>query len=388
HTTLSPGDKIFSSFPVENIATITLTQGEDSTQIVRTSQHEWGVANRENYPPDYELLKNLLGALHALKVTQGYPAKEENFGRFGLLESSETVGEQGLRITIKAKDGSTIADVMFGKYNGTGQAAGRYMRSYADTSGVYAVGETFPGVAATPESWLDKDFIKVEQLQSIAVSAPADPSFAAWKVSRSAVTGPTAQFKLDGMSEKETMKLTSTTELRSLFGYVAFQDVLDAKTVQETSHPDAKLKRIATLTTMDGLTYTLTYWPQKAKPKKEGDPEPDPRLPEVKPSYLVTLTTTANIQQKRTAAAGEKPEISKQLDAQFAAAKKATEAKLAAAKAFEGRTFKVSHSTIAPLEKKRSDFVKTVRPSVTSPPVRVPGSQSPPPLAPLPPQGR
>ncbi|MGB0775250.1 MAG: hypothetical protein ACPGUY_05355, partial [Akkermansiaceae bacterium] len=83
HTTLSPGDKIFSSFPVENIATITLTQGEDSTQIVRTSQHEWGVANRENYPPDYELLKNLLGALHALKVTQGYPAKEENFGRFG-----------------------------------------------------------------------------------------------------------------------------------------------------------------------------------------------------------------------------------------------------------------------------------------------------------------
>ncbi len=55
---------------------------------------------------------------------------------------------------------ATVSEVFFGKFSGTSQAGGRFLRLAHDDSGVYAVGETFPGVTASPKDWLSKDFLK------------------------------------------------------------------------------------------------------------------------------------------------------------------------------------------------------------------------------------
>ncbi|MCP5538459.1 MAG: DUF4340 domain-containing protein [Akkermansiaceae bacterium] len=389
-TKLAPGDKLIEALPIREVTKVTLTQGELTTTLVRTSDDSWAVAERDNYPINYELLRNLLGALEEIEVTQGYPSGSEHYGRFGLATKAEDESEVALQVTITGKDKSPVAEVYFGKYSGTSRSGGRFVRIGSDDSGVYAVGETFPGVTASPKDWINKDFLKIDQIKSIALNAPDDPAFKPWKLVRHPKTdgseNPSGQFELADMTDQEVMQLTSTNPLRNLFSYSAFQDVLNEKEAGETANPDVKLKRQAVITTYDGFTYTLVFWPQKEKPR---DPDADDRLPAVQPSYLLTIDVTAEIAEKRTPEADEskeKPEVIKSRDSEFEKKKKALQEKLADAKAFDGRIYQVSQSTVSPLQKNRADFVKAKdKPTATTPPVRVPATPRQP-LQPLPPR--
>jgi hypothetical protein len=349
-THLSPGQKLIQKLPIRDITGVTLSQGDDTTQLVRSDkkgEQEWGIAERANYPINYELLRNLLGALGELDVTQGYPSSSDHYGRFGLATKSDKPGEEALKVTMTGNDGTTLAEVFFGKYSGTSRTGGRFIRIASDDSGVYAVGETFPGITASPKDWLSKDFLKIEQIKSIALNAPSDPEFKPWKLVRHPNTdgspNPKSQLTLDGMTDQEIMQLTSTNPLRDLFSYATFQDILSEKVATQTANPDAKLKRQAVITTSTGLTYTLDFWPQQEKPK---DPAADPRLPAPQPSYLLTIKVTSD--NKETPAPG----------------------------IFKDRIYQISQSTISALQKKRSDFVISKnKPSASTPPVRVPAQR-------------
>ncbi len=349
-TKLAPGDKILPDLPIREITKVTISKGDQSTQLIRIGDDTWGVAERANYPVDYEKLRNLLGALAELEVTQGYPARSEHLASFGLAATSEKESEQGLQVLAEKADKTDVANVFLGKFSGTNRSAGRFVRLSSDDSGVYAVGETFPGISAAPKTWLGTNFLKIEKIKTIAVSATTDPEFKPWKLIRHPNTDGTVnengQLKLDNMKEDEVMQLTSTNPLRNLLSSASFQDVITEQQAKETANPDIKLKRQAVITTFDDLTYTLTFWPQKDKPK---DPNADPRLPALQPNYLLTVTVSAKDPNKS-----------------------------AAHKVHEGRIYQVSQNTISPLQKKRSDFVKSkTKPTATTPPVRVPGLPQP-----------
>lgn len=354
HTKLKPGEKILPDLPIRSITKVTISQGENSTHLSQLGDGVWGVSERADYPVNYEKLRNLLGALGTVEIAQGYPADSKHFARYGLKETSAEASERGLRVTMAQSDGTVVADVFLGKYSGTSRAAGRFLRLSNDGTGVYAVGETFPGITADPKDWLGKDFLKIEKIKSIAVSAPADPAFKPWKLIRHPNTDGTinenGQFKLADMSDDEVMQLTSTNPLRNLFSYASFLDVLTTEKAKESANPDKKLKRQAVVTTFDGLTYTLTFRPQKEQPK---DPEADPRLPAVQPNYLLTVEVSSTSKKK-----SDSETLKKLLDT---------------AHDFGGRIYQVSQSTVSPLQKKRADFVKSKnKPTATTPPVRVP----------------
>lgn len=374
-TQRAPGDRLLESLPIREITSVTIEQGDVTTHLVRAEDNSWGVKERANYPINYELLRNLLGSLNELEVTQGYPAAKEYWARFGLADENAPEDiERGYlgatKVTMMGTGDEPLAQVYLGKYSGSSQVGGRFVRVAGDDSGVYAVGQTFPGITAEPKDWLGKDFLKVDQMQTITLSAPEDPEFTTWKLTR---PNAQAQFSLAGMSEDEVMQLTSTNALRALFQYSGFQDVLSPERSQELANPDAKLKRRAVITTFDGLTYTLDFWPEQAPAK---DKDSDPRLPALQPKYHFTIAVKADIPKERAKSADEKPEDSQRLDAQFAQTQQAAQEKLAAARALEGRIFQVSQSLVSPLLKQRSDFVTAkTKPSAASPPVRVPAAQ-------------
>lgn len=347
-TTLSPGDKLIKNLPVRDITTVTLTQGDSTTTLTRNPDQTWGVTERSGYAVNYELLRNLLGALAELEVTQGYPSSSKHFTRFGLAEKPEQSAEPGktttqaLKITIRSNATAPLAEIFLGKYSGTSHAGGRFVRLATDHSGVYAVGETFPGVTADPKDWLNKDFLKIDQIKSIALTAPADPTFQPWKLIRRPKTdgtpNPRGQFQLADLSDAEVMQITSTSPLRNLFSYTSFQDVLSEQQAAATANPDQKLKRTATITTHDGPTYSITFWPQKATPKA---PATNPNLPPLQPSYLLTINTTPTDNNP--------------------------------AQPLVGHIYQVSQNTISPLQKQRKDFIKSKnKPTATTPPVHIP----------------
>ncbi|MFK7910238.1 MAG: DUF4340 domain-containing protein [Akkermansiaceae bacterium] len=368
-TKLQPGDKILTDLPIAEITKVTISQGDNKTHLVRYDKDTWGVAERANYPVNYEKLRNLLGALSELEVAQGYPAGSEHYPRFGLAKSSKKEAEQGLEILMEKANDLDAANIFLGKFSGTNRTGGRFLRNANDNSGVYAVGETFPGITASPKDWLGTDFLEITKIKAISVAAPNDPKFKFWQLVRHPNTDGTVnengQLKLAEMGEDEVMQLTSTNPLRNLLSSSSFLDIITQQQAKETANSDPKLKRIASISTFDGLKYTLTFWPQRDRPK---DPKADPRLPAVQPNYLLTVDVTAepvrdNVDDTK------KDERNAILDA---------------AQSFSGRIFQVSQSLVSPLQKKRSDFVKSKnKPTATTPPVRVPGL---PPSAPSPAQ--
>lgn len=332
-TQLVTGDTILKDLPIREVARITLTQGDQSTELLRLSdniqQPLWGVANRENYNINYDLLRNLLGSLNQIKVSQSYPCEVEHHNKFGLMKKSDDPKETGTHITTYDKSGKKLSEVLLGKYSGNGQANGRFVRIVGDDTGVYSVRETFPGVTAAPQDWLDKAFFKINDIKNVTLSAPNDPAFTPWKLVKKlnsdgtpAVTG---QIILDGMTENEVMKLTSTNDLKKIFSSTRFRDVLSTTQAAEVSAPDKALKRSAIITTEDGITYNVTFWPQKSQPKQDQ-------------FYLLTVDVSLNT-----------PSPSAEVTA-----------KVNSTLPFKGKIYQVRSNTVSPLLKERSDFISTI----------------------------
>lgn len=358
HTNLKAGDKAQPNLQIQELASVTLTQGKDTTTLTRGLDNQWTINERANYPADHKLLRNLLGALAELQVSQGYPCNAKDFGRFGLASESEDENDLGLHITMTNAQGEKLSDLFLGKYNGaTRKTMGRFIRISADDSAVYATGETFPGVYADPPAWLDKAFIQIHNIQSVSISAPENPDFKPWKLAKISATQ-NAQFKLTDLSDKETMRLTSTGAFRTLMAVTSFQDCLSSAEAEKTTNPDKKLNRLAVIDTFDGITYTINFWSQKEKvAPTEETPDPESPLPAVQAAYLMTVAITADLPESRTKAPDEKPENSKQLDLQFQTRQAFLKNQITLTKSFSGRTYQVGHTMLEPLLKSRQDFV-------------------------------
>jgi hypothetical protein len=355
-TKLSPGDRLVSHLPIRKVAKVTLQKDKQSATLVKLDQETWGIKERDNYPVNYELLRNLLGALSELEVTQGYPTEASQHQRFGLAADSggKDSPDQATLVTIIDGNDSVIEEVYLGNYTGTTQNAGRFLRIGSDTSGVYMVNETFPGVSALPKDWLNKDFLQIDQIASIEVSAPADPEFKTWKLIRQSKAdgspNPTGQFILADMSKNEVMELTSTGQFRNLLKYSNFQDVLSTEQASASAGPDPKLRRHAVIATYDGLTYHLDFQPEKKQTKLANE---DSRLPPIPPGYLLSIKISAS-------PTDEKPNTNgtAEKDPDESASVLALRQKLEESHLFAGRVYLVSETIISPLLKKRSDFVK------------------------------
>lgn len=356
-TKLRPGDKLFADIPVQQLASISIQQGEHTTTISRSKANQWTVNERGSYPANHELLRNLIGALGELQVTQGFPCGTEHYERFGV----ETPNPQnknnnlGLRVSMQDASGNTVAELFLGKFNrAQQQATGRFVRINGDDSGVYTVAETFPGVYAEPPVWLDKQFITVQNIQSIALSAPANSNFTAWKLAKPSAS-PKSQFQLADMQENEVMKLASTGSLRNLLAITSFQDVLSPDRAAATANPDISLKRQLRITTFDGITFNITYQPQLSPPPAEPDPESP--LPPVQAAYLVTVDVEAQLAEKRPAVEGETAEQRAKNDALYGQRLIRLKKFVGVMQSFRGRIYQVGHTAFAPLQKSRGDFV-------------------------------
>ena len=190
------------------------------------------------------------------------------------------------------------------------------------------------------------------------MSAPNDPSFKTWEIAKTNAAANT-QFKLTDLTEQETMKLTSTGAYRTLLAVTSFQDCLSAEQAEKTANPDKKLQRQVEINTFDGITYTITFRPQKEKAiASEETPDPESPLPEVQAAYLLTVDITAELPEKRIQAPDEKPEHSKQLDALFQTRQKNLKQQITLTESFKGSIYQVGHTMLEPLLKSRSDFVR------------------------------
>jgi hypothetical protein len=253
---------------------------------------------------------------------------------------------------------------------------GRYVLPVKDGAKVSLVSESLDEVNPKPESWLKRDFLKIENPKAITLAGAADTQ--KWKLTRENAT---ADWKLEGAKEEEKIDAAKTGPIATAFAAPSFSDVLAPDAKPEETGLDKPT--VTTIETFDQFTYTLNIGKLTDN------------------NYPVTVSVAAALPKERTAGKDEKPEDKAKLDEEFKATSKRLEEKLATEQKFAGRPFLISNSTIEQLVKDRTALLAEKKPetpaattqpvsattppiSVTTPPVSVPPVPAPMPPAPTP----
>lgn len=358
------GQKLLDNFPASDVSTVEI-KGTDSAVTLVKKDGKWIIPSRENFPAKTagtNSVNELLRTVSELKVTQGMQAGPSFASRFGMDESSKDSKEHGTNVIFKDASGKELANLTVGKLiessaeknnpmMGSG-ATGRFIRNHADDSGFYSVNELFSGLSDQTKQWLAADdFLKIEKIQSISVTAPGKPDIA-WKAVRN---NEDSEFALEGAAAGEAIEPATATALKSLFGYSRFNDVVTKEEAEKRAIPDEQ--QVATIVTFDGFAYTLTFSPSKAS-DSSAPSNPEDSAPPAEDTYLMTVKVDAKIPAERKKDEGEKPEDAKTKDEAFATRTKELNERLEKEKALAPYTFEVSKASFEQLVKDRATLTK------------------------------
>ncbi|MEK0450044.1 MAG: hypothetical protein RL088_2312 [Verrucomicrobiota bacterium] len=357
---------------INDIARVTVKSATGELNLVKKDDI-WTVGERANYPANFEQISGLLIKLDKLKTVQEVKVGPSQFARMELIEPGKGEGA-GTLLEFKDKDGKNLGSLLLGKKHmqkGNEQMAqfgmsgdmpaGRYIVKPGSTN-VSLVSDSFEDVTLKPESWLKRDFFKLENVTGITLAGTTDAQ--KWKITRESAT---AEWKLDGAKPEESLDAAKVNPISSALAFPSFADVMapDAKPEETGLEKPA----VITFDTSDKFTYTLKIG------KVTGD------------NYPVTITVAANLPKERTPGKDEKPEDKTKLNDEFKATQKRLEDKLANEKKSEGRPYLIAKATIDQLLKDRASLLaekKPETPPATPGAPAAPGAGVPPGIA-LPP---
>lgn len=363
-TNRSPGQTLFEKFPAADVASVAIQGAQGSVTLIRKDT-KWVVAERGEYPANASYVNDFIRTLDELKVTRAMEAGPSFAPRFGMDENATKAEDRGLTAVFKDASAKDLATVTLGKNIesgadagpfGGGGAVGRYIRYHADESGFYAVSEMFPSISDEPSRWLADGFFSPEKIKSISLGK-INSDETEWKITRETED---AEFKIVDGAPDEVFDTNSNAPIKSLFSYARFNDVVPAGEV--AARADADNKRNAVIETFEGFIYTLTITPAKPVAAEGGDEAP------AGDDQLLTVSVAAELPKERKKEEGESEEDAKAKDEAFTERLKTLTEKLEKEKAFEGRFFLISKSTVDPLLRERSQIVTKAQPAAPADP--------------------
>ncbi len=354
-TGTSSGGKVLN-LSLNDVARVTVKATGAEMNLVKKDD-VWTVQERANYPANFEQVSGLIRKVWEMKTVQEVKVGSSQFARMELVEPGKGEGA-GTLLEFKDKDGKDLGALILGKKQmrkgddgmealggGGGFAVGRHVLPVGTTK-VSLVSDALEDVNTKAESWLKRDFFKMENVTSITLDGPTDAQ--KWKVSRESAT---TDWKLDGAKPEEALDASKVNPIASTLASPSFADVMA---------PDAKpdetgLDKPSTVTfeTADKFTYAVKIG------KAVGE------------NYPVTVAISAALPKERTPGKDEKPEDKAKLDGDFAATQKRLEEKLANEKKFEARPYLIAKGTIDQLLKDRASLLAEKKPE--TPPAGAPG---------------
>jgi hypothetical protein len=330
------GSSLLGPFDGAAVTAVRLTQGSNVVNVVSDGQN-WVVRERGNYPANVADLSAFVNKLAELKV-----ARPVNVGasRLSLLQLT---GDAVTVVELLDSDGKAVKTLKLGKqstkgggeedpFGGGGYPDGRYVQ-VGET--VALITDPLSNARPKPESWIARDFIKVEQPVSVTVTHPeATNSFALTR------TNEFAEWTLSDAADGEVLDKNKLWSFNSLLSGASFNDlVLNADPA--ALGLDQPIQ--AAIQTAGGFHYDL----------KVGKPEGD--------NYPVQVTVRAELAKERTPGADEKPEDKAKLDKEFQEKLAKQEEKLKKEQALGKWTFTVSKYTVEPLLKTRRELLQEAK---------------------------
>lgn len=176
------GDKLFADLPVNAVASVTLSDSENSVSLVKGDK-VWQVESRNGYPANFDELRKLVVKLSRLKIGRSFSASTDSLARLSLMApSAPDASTRGKQITLKDSSGTILADVIVGQNRETesGKSGGQYLKK-VDADTVFLVDDNFRFLKTAPAQWLKKEIldIKAEEVASVAcyIGRQPDPVY-------------------------------------------------------------------------------------------------------------------------------------------------------------------------------------------------------------------
>jgi len=336
------GKKLLPNLPINDITHIALKQGTNQLDLAK-KDGTWRVRERNDYPANYSEISDFLIKAKDLKIVQSEQVGPSQLGRLELVSGPGTNG--ALEVSFKDQSDKQIQSLLLGKKHmqksrtpspygdlgDNGWPDGRYVKVGGSSDTVALISDALSNIEPKPEAWLNKDFLKVEKVRSVAVAFTQETN--SWKLSRETETG---EWKLADAKPAEQLDSSKTASVNNPMSSPSFNDV------DTTSKPEQlgmDKPTVVTLDTFDNFTYTL----------KVGQKTND--------NYPLIVAVAAQLAKERTPGKDEKPEDKDKLDKQFKEQQKKLEDKLAQEQAFQSWTYLVSSWTLDPLLKNRSQLM-------------------------------
>lgn len=359
NTNRNRGETLFESFPSAKVNTVKISALDQSVTLTQ-KDNQWVVAERGNYPANKQTLFSLLRTIEEVKINNAIDAGPTYAKRFGIDLTAKTQADHGIQLSFLDAQQENLATLFLGKESDGG---GRFVQNAADTSGYYVTSESFPTATADPKNWLNMDFIKVDKIKSIAITAAGKPDQQEWKLTRS---DENAEFTLEGAKDNEKLDTNITSPLKTILSAANFQDVLsstDVATVEKAAD-----RRIVTIDTVDGFQYIITLVAKPALAVSEAIAKPDDTAPPAEDSFQMTVKVSATLAKERSKAADEKPEDAKVKDEEFQKNLKTLEDKLKAEQTYQQSVYEVSKYTVDGLLKARAELLSKEAPAAPATP--------------------
>jgi hypothetical protein len=287
--------RIFRSLPINDIAKIQI-RSSTATVTLQKKQNKWGVAERNDYPADFDKIRELTRTLWQLKAVRDIEIGPSQFGRLKIAEPGQG-NDSGVEVDLKGENDAGIASLTLGKMTEQGEdstrgVAGRFIYNPATKDRVYLVSETFANIdPINVGSWLDKTFIAPGELREIEQSPWSNNQ--GWKIVRDS---PKGDWKLQEPRNGETLEKQFAQAVANFAP--SFVDVRPASVPTDETGLNEPFR--VQLKTFDGFKYDWSIG--KAGPDK---------------TRFAKFEIGAELNPARTAEPNESPEDKKKKDEEF-----------------------------------------------------------------------
>lgn len=330
------GGKVLSNFRFNDVATIHI-KGTSDVNVERKDGF-WRVRERYNYPANFRQVSDFLIKIRDLKIVQSEPIGASQLAYVDLDEPGKNPGG-GTLLEFKDEQGKGFETLLIGKkhtrqqtessgLNLHGLFDGRYILLPSNAGNVLLISDELSSVASEPETWLNRNFFKVEKIKSISLTSTNAAN--SWSFSRENDSSP---WVLAGSKPDEVLNTNLATQTAEMLEFPSFVDVLPSQVGLDKSF-------VVKIETLDHFAYTL----------KIGEKMPNG-------FYPMTVNVAAEIASERFAGKDEKPADKENLDKEFQENTKKLHGKLAQEQTLAPWIYVVD-SWVEPLLRNRAEILQ------------------------------
>lgn len=335
-TTGNAGALVVPDLDVNAVAAI-LIKDAQAQLTLKKSDEKWTVVEAGGYPADFQKIRTLLLDLKKLKIAQSVPGAEKFHARLNLLEPTGETIASGVLLQFKDQSGTPLHSLILGKNHskkgpanspfGGNWPDGKYLR-VKESGLIGLVANTFSSITTEKSRWVNRDFFKVGDKASIAVSQDGKE---VWRLTKK-----DGKLTLDGdVPEGKELDTSVISGVANALSYGGFADIATGDAADFTPSKTCRIVDV------DGVQYDLAF----------GEKTNNQYPLRVEVSYVGP--------EKRDPATDESAEDAEKASAAFAEKLAATQEKVTTlTKRLSGWTYLVSGYTLDPLDKTRDDFFK------------------------------